>query len=72
MLKVSMKLIEVPEELGIDDFDDIMEMVEVSKRDTINEMIRFIEKTRDSLASEDDKRTVNKLLYHIKDEFEES
>lgn len=67
-----MKLIEVPEELGIDDFDDIMEMVEVSKRDTINEMIRFIEKTRDSLVSEDDKRTVNKLLYHIKDEFEES
>jgi len=67
-----MKLIEVPEELGIDDFDEVMEMVEVSKRDTVNEMIRFIEKTRDSLASEEDKRTVNKLLCHIKDEFEES
>lgn len=54
------------------DINDIKELVEEERVSTINSIIFFIEKVRDTLPNKDDKKIINKLLLHIEDEFGES
>lgn len=54
------------------DINDIKELVEGERVSTVNSIILFIEKVRDTLPNKDDKKIINKLLLHIEDEFGES
>lgn len=63
------RCLENDEEISI---NDIRKLVKDEKSSTINSMIFFIKKIRDTLANEDDRKIINKLLLHIEDEFKES
>jgi len=54
------------------DIEDIKDLVNNERVYTVNSMILFIKKIRNTLANEDDKKIINKLLLHIEDEFGES
>lgn len=54
------------------DIEDIKDLVNNERVYTVNSMILFIKKIRNTLANEDDKKIINKLLLHIEDEFKES
>lgn len=57
------------------EYDDLLEMKDIQKllRQerllTINSVISFIKGIQNSIANEDDKRVINKLLLNIIDEF---
>jgi hypothetical protein len=63
------RCLENDEEIGI---NDIKKLVKDEKSSTTNSIIYFIKKIRDTLANEDDRKIINKLLLHIEDEFKES
>jgi hypothetical protein len=63
------RCLENDEEIGI---NDIKKLVKDEKSSTTNSIISFIKKIRDTLANEDDRKIINKLLLHIEDEFKES
>lgn len=63
------RCLENDEEISI---NDIRKLVKDEKSSTINSMIFFIKKISNTLASDDDRKIINKLLLHIEDEFKES
>ncbi len=63
------RCLENDEEISI---NDIKKLVKDEKSSTTNSIISFIKKIRDTLANEDDRKIINKLLLHIEDEFKES